>query len=524
MAKAIKIEHLLLQNPSPSIGEEPPPRAPAVKRDATQSRQPAHRPQLELKTSSTSLVPARSPAASERFSWDFDNEELSSNRRRKRKSPIEDQVFPTRKAIRLPRFSVNIFHSEPVNVFPIPNEGVVPRMVKYYLQVWAEQHGRALAFEGHPKPYQSLVFPYALEHAVLFEAMVALSRASWLLQEGIPWSKDSALAYHRANAFAALRLRLTSEATCADDTTICTIAALTTIDYMLGVHEGAHNHINAMQRIRKIRTDLKGDTPWQYFVISAMKAYDALWKFVKDRNEATTSMAQLSIESPMRNELPLYPSLPFNIKVCEALSKVSTSFNDMAMAGEMSIQMIDILANLSKTARGDGSATPTSSPPSSPGGRNLLNTIADLRCLSVMATTSIEHKLCFGVIGTCFTLHFGDGKIGEEFNETLQELEDGLLGNGKPRPQQEKAQKNHRECLIWVALAAAGALEQSELLSAMSMLLDQTLDKYPEETARWETLEGILKKFLWNDLLARHWRRCWAKAVRRRSSPSCVAN
>ena len=219
----------------------------------------------------------------------------------------------------------------------------------------------------------------------------------------------------------------------------------------------------------------------------------------------------------MRSDLPVYPSLPFNIKVCEALSKVSTSFNDMAMVGELSIQMIDILANLSTQARGDGSATPPTSPPSSQGGRGLLHTIADLRCLSVMATTSVEHKLCFGIMGTCFTLHFGDGKLGEDFNETLQDLEDTLIGNGKPRPQQEKTLKTHRDCLIWISVAAAGALEQSELLSAMSMVLDQTLEKYPEETAQWEKLEKILKKFLWNDLLGRHWKKCWRKAMHRRS-------
>jgi hypothetical protein len=251
--------------------------------------------------------------------------------------------------------------------------------------------------------------------------------------------------------------------------------------------------------------------------MSDRSSYDALWQFVKDRNEATTSMAQLSIDSPMRSELPVYPSLPFNIKVCEALSKVSTSFNDMAMAGELSIQMIDILANLSTQARGDGSATPPTSPPSSPGGRNLLNTIADLRCLSVMATTPIEHKLCFGIIGTCFTLHYGNGKIGDDMNETLQELEDNLVGNGKPRPQQENALKTHRECLIWISVAAAGALDQSDLLSAMSMVLDQTLEKYPDETGEWETLEKILRKFLWNDLLGKHWKRCWRKAMHRQS-------
>ena len=228
-------------------------------------------------------------------------------------------------------------------------------------------------------------------------------------------------------------------------------------------------------------------------------------------------MAQLSIDSPIRSELPVYPSPPFNIKVCEALSKVSACFNDMAMAGELSIQMIDILACLSKQARSDGSATPPTSPVSAPGGRNLLNTIADLRCLSVMATTSIEHKLCFGVIGACFTLHYGNALIGEDMNETLQELEDTLIGNGKPRPQQETTLKTHRECLIWISIAAAGALKQSEFLSAMSMVLDQALERYPDETTEWEILEKILKKFLWNDLLGRHWKRCWRKAMHRRS-------
>ena len=42
---------------------------------------------------------------------------------------------------------------------------------------------------------------------------------------------------------------------------------------MFGVHEGAVKHLNAMHQIRTIRHDLKGETPWEYFVVSAMKAY-----------------------------------------------------------------------------------------------------------------------------------------------------------------------------------------------------------------------------------------------------------
>lgn len=345
-------------------------------------------------------------------------------------------------------------------------------------------------------------------------------------------------------------MRLTSEKTCADDTTILTIAALTTIDVSIRHHKfrplivGIVRVGNPRRRREPCQCDAadsqnQNRSPRRhslailhYFLdegvsssfsdtllnaVSNEHSYESLWSFVKERNEATTSMSQLTIESPLRNELPVYPSLPFSIKVCESLSKVSTVFNDMALAGELSMQMIDILANLSTLARGDGSASPVNSPPGSPGGRDLLNTIADLRCLSVMATTSIEHQLCFGIIGCCFALHFGDGKIGQEFDESLRDLEDTLVGNGRPRPQEERALKSHRECMIWVSIAAAGALEMSDFMSAMSMVLDQTLERYPDETGEWETLEKILKKYLWNDLLGRHWKRCWRRAMHRRS-------
>ncbi|KAJ9611461.1 hypothetical protein H2200_004645 [Cladophialophora chaetospira] len=519
MARAMRIEQLLLNNhPSVSGIDRPLARIPTSKKNASLRRPPERLPAIVVKTSPASPLSASSPEE-EPFSGEPENEKIVSFKPRKRKSPVDEDAFPiANKSTRLPRFSVNIFHSEPASTFPIPNEGVVPRMVKYFLQVWAPQHGRALAFEGHPIPYQSLVFPYALQHGVLFESIVAVARAAWLQQEQIPWQTDTAFTFHRANAFAGLRSRLRSESMCSDDTTILTIAALTTIDYMLGVHEGAANHVNAMQQIQKIRHDLTGETPWQYIVVSVMKAYDGLWQFIKDRNELTTSMAQLTIDSPMHSDLPIYPSLPFNIRVCEALSKVSTAFNDLALARELSMQMIEILANLSTQARGDGSATPPTSPPTSPGGRSLLNTIADLRCISVMQTTPIEHKLCFGVIGTCFTLHYGTGMIGDDMNETLQMLEDTLIGNGRLRVQPEAALKAHRECLIWISVATAGALEQSELLSAMSMVLDQALEKYPDEMTDWDTLEKILRKFLWNDLLGKHWKKCWRKAMHRRST------
>jgi len=248
--------------------------------------------------------------------------------------------------------------------------------------------------------------------------------------------------------------------------------------------------------------------------------YEALWSFVKDRNEATTSMSQLTIDSPLRNELPVYPSLPFDMKVCEALSKVSSTFNDMALAGELSIQMIDIIANLSTiTKTGDSpTSSPIGSPPSSPGGRGLLNIIADLQCISVMGTTPIEHLLCFGLIGCCFRLHYGDEEIGEEFDGALQELEDTLGEKGWPRSAQEQAtlQKKHIDCLIWISIAASSALELSKKWSPISTIIDETLKKYPKETMRRDSVNKILCKFLWNDFLAESWQGSWQRAIESR--------
>lgn len=180
------------------------------------------------------------------LTWDLPPDEGLIVPRKKRKVSPQDAAL-IRNPRRLPRFSVNVFNAEPTNAYPIPYQGIVPRMIKYcklprcsciYLalivlvdvQTWAIEHGTALQIEGHPNPYHSLVFPYALHHGVLFESMVCIARTSWLLQEGIPWQQDKALAYHRANAFATLGLRMTSEKTCADDTTILTIAALSTVD------------------------------------------------------------------------------------------------------------------------------------------------------------------------------------------------------------------------------------------------------------------------------------------------------
>lgn len=36
---------------------------------------------------------------------------------------------------------------------------------------------------------------------------------------------------------------------------------------MLGVHEGARKHVEAMEKIRLMRPDIRGDTPWGQLIL-----------------------------------------------------------------------------------------------------------------------------------------------------------------------------------------------------------------------------------------------------------------
>ena len=128
MARSIRIEELLLRQSHPSDVEKARQTA-SGRKDGVPSSQPTSRPDLVVNTS-TSLVHSNSPTI-ERFTWELDKQELAAIRHRKRKSPVDNDVIPTKRPVRLPRFSVDVFHPEPVNVFPIPAQGCVPRMVKY---------------------------------------------------------------------------------------------------------------------------------------------------------------------------------------------------------------------------------------------------------------------------------------------------------------------------------------------------------------------------------------------------------
>ena len=82
---------------------------------------------------------------------------------------------------------------------------------------------------GHENPHITLLFPFMMQNAMLFESVIALCRASILICVGKPAPEDRALTYHRQRAIKSVAESLsTSDAT--NDAVVLSVAMLLTLE------------------------------------------------------------------------------------------------------------------------------------------------------------------------------------------------------------------------------------------------------------------------------------------------------
>lgn len=114
-----------------------------------------------------------------------------------------------------------------------------------------------------------------------------MCRASWLLEHQQSALYDRAFTYHKNNTICALQKRLESVDTYADDATMLTMLAVTTIDvrltipmffvvltsqYTLGDHALAEQYLQNMRRMVELRGGTRLHTPWEQFMTSVVTA------------------------------------------------------------------------------------------------------------------------------------------------------------------------------------------------------------------------------------------------------------
>lgn len=124
--------------------------------------------------------------------------------------------------------------------------------------------GGIFAFDGHPNPFLSLLWPVCMQNDVAFEACMLVARASWLAAVGhlSMMDHDATFVHHQANLYALLRERLKSGDRYGEDANLCAIITQFNVDVVRGDWKAARTHFHGMKSLVALRKGIRENSPW----------------------------------------------------------------------------------------------------------------------------------------------------------------------------------------------------------------------------------------------------------------------
>jgi hypothetical protein len=418
---------------------------------------------------------------------------------------------------------------DPFTVLPIKRTECVVETLDYFVTMCHGIEIHDSVVSKTPNPHLSLLLPFALDHSILFESIVAVCRASILISLGKSAFEDPAFIQHRGNALAALNTKLRSNA-CTDDAALLTVVMLMTLEYLTGNHHGVHMHCRGLEKMLQLRGPLSEDSDsttesdWTRFVKTGLIGYKALGSFVTGQPPsipssslgfASETFEALSLDKPL-----YYPEKPFSEDLCIVLSRLPAGFSELSLTSRLSEQMINTLAsigaaktqfelsNATNSIRHAGIFTSADHPHDSQQ-MTIQNLLSALQRLSLMSPNILETYLSFGLISFLFQFR-RLSPLNLFYDPMLRQFISILPHHSKPAIVEEQ------HVLIWTSLAVGGSLGLRVVpMPEAHTVLDHMLELYPE-SRKWSRLEKIIRKFFWTEDILKHWKGVWETAMKRR--------
>ncbi|KAI1615262.1 hypothetical protein EDD36DRAFT_180104 [Exophiala viscosa] len=414
---------------------------------------------------------------------------------------------------------------DPFLCLPVKATDSVRNSMDYFVMICKGMSKETTILAG-PNAHLSLLLPFALEHAILFESMMAVCRASVLLSLGRPAFEDSAFIQHRGNAIAGLNKALRSTK-CGDDASLLTVTMLMTLEYLVGDHRSVHMHCQGLEKMLQLRKQFpeeEEDTDWSKFVKLGLMAYKALGSFVTGQPPDIPSdspgflketFEDLALDKPLS-----YPEPPFSTDLCIILSRLPSGFSELCLKSRISVQMINLLASVSGAATllttktlldGVYLSPPAEDSPYGEENRQVMiqTLLSSLQRMSLTTTVPVEHNLTSGLLAYAFQLR-SLSQLTLFYDPLLQNFVTTLPYHLKPSTPEEQ------HGLIWASIAAAGALALRAVpFPGAHTVMDHALELYPQART-WSRLEVILRRFFWTNEILAHWKTVWEMAMKRR--------
>lgn len=428
--------------------------------------------------------------------------------------------------------------ADPFLAFPIKKTETVQDTMDYFITICGGANNEKSMFSGPVNPHLSLLLPYALKHAILFESIISVCRASILLSLGRPIWEDYAFVQHRGSTIARLNEKLkTKEAT--DNAALLTVTMLMTLEYLCGDQRGVLMHCKGLERMLQMRGPLEDDdepgfdSEWLKFVKMGLTAYKALGSFVTGQppdiprdsvGYLSEAFQELQLDQPLS-----YPETPFSPDICIILSRLPAGLSELCLTSQVSIQMIKLLASISAatallatesisyqnlpvvwTPSSEDSNLRDSSQLDDERKQIMIQTIlSSLQRMILTTSHPIEYHLTSGLLSFLFQLR-DLGPVNLFYDPILRKFITTLPNHAKPTSPQEQ------NCLIWSSMAVAGTLALRVVQMPDShLVMDHCLELY-QQARSWLHLEKILRTYFFTEEILAHWHRTWQTAMARR--------
>ncbi|RVX66253.1 hypothetical protein B0A52_10180 [Exophiala mesophila] len=466
-----------------------------------------------------------------------DQKKSTKSRTKCRKSSLEPASFKHQSVQRLSIPSplsplpCNATRADPFTNLPIKRTRCVEQCLDYFVTICHGLHGKNSSADHNA--HLSLLLPFTLQHAVLFESLVAVCRASVLVSLGQSALEDKAFIHHRGQAMAGLNSRLGSKRP-TDDAALLTAVLLMTLEYLIGNTGGVMMHSKGLHQMLRLRGNRPVDdecelsSPWATFVETGLVAYKALGSFVtgeapdlpySSMGFAGETFEELDLMRPLS-----YPKKPLSDGFCIILARLPAGFSAFCLTKDVSEQMINIIASIHgalQTTSTNDSAPPLPFPlpvtsPMDPAENEhirrqmvIQNLLSALQRMSLMKPQQFEIYISFGLVA--FLHQFRRlAPLNIFCDPILREFVTTLPQHSKPSSPEEQ------HALIWTSMSVAGVLALRIVpLPDSHTVMDRVLDLYPE-ARQWDQLEKILQMFFWTPEIGRHWRKIWDVAMARR--------
>ncbi|KIV92152.1 hypothetical protein PV10_06613 [Exophiala mesophila] len=412
------------------------------------------------------------------------------------------------------------YRVDPFARYPVerPSRGV-RHMIDYYVHIWAPQQVSAATFRSGKNALVALVMPLASESRMLFEATIALTRASWVIRRGLDPLQDMMMLRHRSMASEDLRTSFDCPQPVLTDTVLLTMATLLTMNYMINDAVAFQVHLRALEQLLRhvshSEDEEGGET--RAFVRGRVLAFSVLASFLQADQPAYATRSQVG----HRISTLTYPDHPFLPEISEMVAKLPEGIAEVVLSQSIAIEFISFLVSLNELFvsmstphrhhhhhhQQEHEVSPTSSfPQRAPPPLTIQRAIYDLQCLSALPLTMIERQLVRGLLA--FSLHlYNETSFRIPLGRPLQPIVEGF--------NQEVDLTRHQwiqRCLLWCGIVIASAWDrQEDAAPQQHALLARILSEVPEARS-WDETRDLLRRFWWADSLQDDWELCWRAA------------